>query len=76
MRPDAHIRTARPMTAGPGPPRKPGPPKKSVPPKPKPTPIPPSSPPRWRWLLPAGFVIAFIALLLFHPGAGGAPAQA
>jgi ATP-dependent Zn protease len=26
--------------------------------------------------LPAGFAIAFIALLLFHPGAGGTPARA
>ena len=30
---------------------------------------------RWRWLLPAGIVVAFIALLVFHPGAGGPQAQ-
>jgi cell division protease FtsH len=51
---------------------RPGPPKKPVPP----APAPPSSPPRWKWLLPVGIVIAFIALLLFRPGAGGTPAQA
>jgi cell division protease FtsH len=55
-------------------PARPGPPKKSVPPAP--TPTPPSSPSRWIWLWPTGIVIAFIALLLFHPGAGGTAAQA
>jgi cell division protease FtsH len=50
-------------------PPRPGPPKKSVPPTPTPTP----TLSRRIWLLPAGFAIAFIALLLFHPGAGGTP---
>jgi cell division protease FtsH len=54
------------MTVEPGPPSKP-----STPP-----PALPSSPSRWKWLLPAGTVIAFMALLLFRPGAGGTPAQA
>ena len=67
MRPGVRIRAARPMTGRPGPPRKPG-----LPTKPG---SPPSAPPRWRWLLPAGFVLAFMALLLFRPGAGGTPAQ-
>jgi cell division protease FtsH len=31
--------------------------------------------PRWRWLFPVGIAIAFIALLIFHPGSGGTPAQ-
>ena len=68
--------------ARPGPPKKParpGPPKKSVTPAKKsvpPTLAPLSSPPWLRWLLPAGIAIAFTALLLFHPGAGGTPAQA
>jgi cell division protease FtsH len=31
--------------------------------------------PRWRWLFPAGIAIAFIALLIFHPGSGGTPTQ-
>jgi cell division protease FtsH len=31
--------------------------------------------PRWRWLFPAGVAIAFIALLIFHPGSGGTQAQ-
>ncbi len=61
---------------------RPGPPKKSVPQKPvprksvPPTPTPPSTPSRRIWLWPAGAAIAFTALLLFHPGAGGTPAQA
>jgi len=50
---------------------RPDPPKKSTP-----TPTAPSSPPRWRWLLPTGILIAFTALLIFHPGTGGTPAQA
>jgi cell division protease FtsH len=29
----------------------------------------------WRWLLPAGFALAFIALLIFHSGSGGTQAQ-
>jgi cell division protease FtsH len=49
-------------------PARPGPPKKSVPPTP--------TPKRRIWLLPAGVAIGFIALLLFHPGAGGTPARA
>src|SRR3984885_6189064 len=53
-------------------PARPGPPKKSVPP----TPAPPSPPSRWRWLLPAGFVIALLALLLVRAGSGETPAQA
>ena len=53
-----------------------GPPKKSTPSAPAPTPARPSSPPRWRWLLPAGIVIALMALVFVHPGAGGTPAQA
>ena len=60
-------------------PARPGPAKKSVPPAKKsvpPTPVPLSSPPWWRWLWPAGIAIAFLALLLFRPGAGGTPAQA
>src|ERR1700722_17713605 len=63
-----------------------GPPKKSASPtptpKPKPEqkqqpnqkqqPTPPSAPPRqWRWVVPAAIVVAFIALLVFHPGSGG-----
>ena len=55
-------------------PARPGPPKKSVPPTPTPTPTP--TPRRRIWLLPAGFALAFIALLLFHPGGGGTPARA
>jgi len=64
--------------ARPGPPKKsvrparPGSPKKSAPP----TPAPPSPPSRWRWLLPAGFVIALLALLLVRTGSGETPAQA
>ncbi|HEY6786031.1 MAG TPA: ATP-dependent zinc metalloprotease FtsH [Trebonia sp.] len=54
------------MTAGAGPPRKSG----------SPAPASPSSPSRWRWLLPAGIFIAFMALLFFRPGTGGTPAQA
>ena len=57
-------------------PARPLPPKKSVPPSRTPAQPPPSPPSRRIWLLPAGIVIAFIALLLFHPGAGGTPAQA
>jgi cell division protease FtsH len=52
-----------------------GPPKKSTRP-PAPTPAPPSSPSRWRWLLPAGSAIAFIAVLVFHPTNGGTQAKA
>jgi cell division protease FtsH len=57
---------------------RPGPSKKTVPPSPSrtPPPTPPSPPSRRIWLLPAGIAIAFIALLLFHPGAGGTPVQA
>ncbi len=58
---------------------RPGPTKKSTPaPAPKTTPsLSPSSPsPRWRWLLPAALAIAFAAVLIFHPGAGGTRAQA
>jgi cell division protease FtsH len=68
--------------ARPGPPKKParpGPPKKSVPSAKKsvpPTLAPPSSPPRWRWLWPAGVAIAFLALFLLRSGAGGTPAHA
>ena len=59
-----------------------GPPKKSVPRRPAPasgrtpapTPVPPT-PPRWRWLLPAGIMVALIALLVFRPVGGGAPTQ-
>ena len=64
--------------ARPGPPKKsvrparPGSPKKSVPP----TPAPPSPPSRWRWVLPAGFVIALLALLLVRTGSGKTQAQA
>jgi cell division protease FtsH len=54
------------------PPARPGPAKKSVPP----APAPPSSPSWRRWLLPAGIVIAFLALVLVRPGSGGTPAQA
>jgi cell division protease FtsH len=60
-------------------PARPGPAKKSVPPAKKsvpPAPVPPSSPPRWRWLWPAGVAIAFLALFLYRPGADGTPAQA
>jgi cell division protease FtsH len=56
------------MTAGPGPPEKSG--------APAPAPAPPSSPPRWRWLLSAGTLLAFVALVLFHPIGGGTRAQA
>jgi cell division protease FtsH len=61
------------MTAG-----RPGPQKKPVPPPSEPSlqPFrPPLSPLRWRWLLPALIVIAFLALVLVRPGAGGTPAQ-
>ena len=57
-------------------PPRPPPPKKSVPPSRTPAQPPPSPSSRRIWLLPAGIVIAFIALLLYHPGAGGTPAQA
>ena len=43
---------------------------------PTPTPTPTPTPKRRIWLLPAGVAIAFIALLLFHPGSGGTPARA
>src|ERR1700722_6497383 len=56
-----------------------GPPKKSVSPaqkpKQKPTPTPTPTPPaqrQWRWMIPAAIAIAFIALLVYHPGSGGA----
>ena len=62
------------MTVRPGPPKKPAP-RKPAAEKPAPTPASPSSPSRWRWLIPAGILIAFTALLLFHPGSGGTPAQ-
>jgi cell division protease FtsH len=64
------------MTVRPGPTKKsaPSPTRKSAPPTPTPTPTPPS-PPVWRWLLPAGFALAFIALLIFHSGSGGTQAQ-
>ena len=58
---------------------RPSPSKKSSSTRPKkstPAPPAPSSPGRWRWLLPAGIAIAFIALLVFHPGTGGPQAQA
>jgi cell division protease FtsH len=48
---------------------RPGPPKKSGSPPPAP------AGPWWRWLVPAGILIAFMALLFFRPGAGGTPAQ-
>ena len=61
------------MTVRPSPSKKPSStrPKNSTP-----TPTPPSSAARWRWLLPAAIAIAFIALLVFHPGTGGPQAQA
>src|SRR3984957_12750983 len=55
-------------SARPGPAKKPGPP--------TPTSTPPPLPPRWRWLVPAGMGLAFVAVLLFRPGAGGTSAQA
>jgi cell division protease FtsH len=66
------------MTVRPGPTKKSTQPptRKSAPPTPTPTPTPPLPSPRWRWLLPAGIAIAFIALLLFHPGSGGTSPQA
>ncbi len=68
------VRAALPMTVRPGPTKKSTqtPTRKSAPP----TPAPPTPPPRWRWLLPAGIAIAFIVLLLFHPGSGGTSPQA
>jgi cell division protease FtsH len=63
-----------------------GPPKKSASPNPaqkqkqkqKPiqTPTPTPSSARWRWMVPAAIAIAFIALLVYHPGSGGTPTQA
>jgi cell division protease FtsH len=68
------------MTVGTGPPKKstPAPPKKPARPTPTPTPTPaPPSPSHWwRWLLPGGIALAFIALVLFHSGSGGASSQA
>jgi cell division protease FtsH len=61
----ASVSAALPMTVRPNPPEKP---------TPTPTQTPPS--PSRRWLLPVGLLIAFTALLLFHPGAGGSSAQA
>jgi cell division protease FtsH len=65
------VHAARPMTVRPRPAKKPSStrPKKSAP-----TPTPPSA--RWRWLLPAGFALGFVALLVFHPGSGRPQAQA
>ena len=65
-----------------------GPPKKSASPNPNPnpkqkqkqkpiqTPTPPPPSARWRWMVPAAIAIAFIALLVYHPGSGGTPTQA
>jgi cell division protease FtsH len=68
------------MTVGTGPPKKstPAPPKKPARPTPTPTPAPapPSPSHRLRWLLPGGIALAFIALVLFHSGNGGASPQA
>jgi cell division protease FtsH len=68
------------MTARPGPPRKSVPratrPVKTPPVKTPPVKTPPSPPARWRWLLPAGIAIAFLALLFFRTGSGGTTAQA
>ena len=68
------------MTVGTGPPKKstPAPPKKPARPTPTPTPAPapPSPSHRLRWLLPGGIALAFIALVLFHSGSGGASPQA
>jgi cell division protease FtsH len=71
MRPGVRIRAAYPMTERPGLPKESGLPKKSGSPAPAPAPS------WWRWLLPAGILIAFMLVLLpWRPGAGGTPAQA
>jgi cell division protease FtsH len=60
------------MTAGPGPAKK----SAGRTSTPTPTPTPPSSPFQARWLIPAGVLLAFVALVIFHSSTGGTPTQA